>query len=95
MHAPLPPPAVRTLLTSILVSDDGIVHFSAHARTRMDERGVDELDVFEVLSRGRVPTKNHAQFEDGSWRYQVRRRDLTVVISFDDTTTTIIVTVMV
>jgi hypothetical protein len=95
MNEPLPPPAVRTLLTSILVGDNGVVRFSAHARTRMDERGVDEVDVFEVLSRGSVPTKNHAQLENGSWRYRVCRRDLTVVISFDETTTTIIVTVMV
>lgn len=77
MKEPLSPAQVRTCLNQIL--DAGRVTFSTHVEDMMKARKVSLQDLLAVLRGGAV---RPGEFENGSWRYQVRSGKSTVVVTF-------------
>ena len=64
--------------------------YTSHARLRMRQRNVNDLDITNVL----LSTKKiirEGELENGSFRYSIETKMFTVVISFDDLGTRIII----
>ena len=61
------------------ISDEGFVEMSSHVETRIDERKLAEIDVYNVIRGGRT---GDYTFEKGSYRYRRETPKLTVVIAF-------------
>ena len=87
MHEPLDDAEVEALLHNVL--ENGIVSFPRYALVAMDERGIDELDVRNVLRFGTCAGHRWAR---GSWRYEICTDELVVVIAFRAEDSTVVVT---
>lgn len=84
---PLADATVEALLKNVL--QYGIVSFPSYALVAMDERGIDEVDVRNVLRFG---TCAGHRWTRGSWRYEVCTDELVVVVAFRDEDSTVVVT---
>ena len=84
---PLEPPTTRQVIRAIL--DDGHIEFSRHALEEMEQDGLSELDIINVL-RGGWPSP--AEYERGSWRYRISTRSIVVVVAFRSQSWAVIVT---
>jgi hypothetical protein len=87
MDEPLNNHDARKLVREI--ERDGTVRISRHCVERMDKRGVTRVDIRNALRNGHVAG---ADFEHGSWRYQVVAWRLYVVVAFMDEQNLIVVT---
>ncbi len=77
---PLKAHEAEKLIRSLITSGD--VHFrNPHVARRQAERKIENIDIINVLQRGKV---REAANENGEWRYQVWTARFTVVISLDD-----------
>jgi len=84
---PLSPAVVRRLARHIFRS--GITRFSPHARKRMKDHDLRMHDCERVLLSGwALP----GEWEHGSWRYQLRTHDVTVVVAFRSVHELVVVT---
>ena len=87
LDKPLTAPAARKLIRTIL--KDGSVNFSKHALDEMKKDKLVEIDVVNVLRAGVVQP---GEWENGSWRYQVRTARIVVVVAFRSETVARVVT---
>lgn len=62
---------------------------SNHARERMVRHGIEPADWEHALAAGWVVT---GEWENGSWRYQVRTQTVTVVVAFRSLAELVVVT---
>lgn len=74
---PLKPERARHLIRKIL--ENGSFSFSGHAERELKKDDLTTLDAVNVLRAGVVEP---GEFEKGCWRYQVRTRQMTLVIAF-------------
>jgi len=74
---PLAPEVARRLVRQIWAS--GHVSLSLHAKERMARHGILREEWERALRAGWVMA---GEWEHGSWRYQVRTQDVTVVVAF-------------
>lgn len=74
---PLSPPEARKLILKIVA--EGSVQFSQHALDEMEKDRMIIADCLRVLRGGWVEP---AEFENGSWRHQVRTQSACVVNAF-------------
>jgi len=88
MREPLTPDAARALIRSIL--REGQVARSQHAADEMLADGLTLVDCVNVLGAGAVTEP--ADFINGSWRYRVSTRRITVVVAFRSEQELVIVT---
>jgi len=85
---PLRPPAAKKLVYQIIT--EGIVTYSQpHAEEQMKKRHISMVDCINVLRGGVV---REGEYENGSWRYQVRTPKMCVVIRFESDTILEVVT---
>ena len=87
LDEPLSVPAARKLIRTIL--KEGAVNFSTHALDEMKKDRLVEIDVVNVLRGGVVQP---GEWENGSWRYQVRTARMVVVVAFRSETVLRVVT---
>jgi len=87
MNEPLNDHDARQLIRKIERS--GTVRISGHCIERMEQRGVSRTDIRNALKSGHVAG---ADFEHGSWRYQVVAWKLYVVVAFLNEQNVIVVT---
>jgi len=87
MNEPLNQQEVRRLIREILAN--GVYWTSSHAQAEMRKDGLTELDVVNVLRGGVVEP---GEWENGSWRYQLRTQRIVVVVAFDSETELSVVT---
>lgn len=87
LDEPLSVPAARKLIRVIL--KDGAVNFSKHALEEMKKDSLAEIDVVNVLRGGSVQPP---EWENGSWRYQVRTARMAVVAAFRSESMLVVVT---
>ncbi len=87
MDEPLNDADVQQLLRVII--ETGTVVFTNHARQRMRQRGLDEVDVLNVLRAGYC---SGADLVRQSWRYQIHTRKLCVVVAFRSEHKAVVVT---
>jgi hypothetical protein len=87
----MPPPKLPGLMALIQQAiASGRYLETAHAAQRRRERGMSRAEILFVLEHGHhEPAKDQFHEEYASWDYSVRgktweRRDLRVVVSFDD-----------
>jgi hypothetical protein len=62
------------------VLDCGIFIVSPHARDEMNKENLTDLDAVNVLRGGVV---QEAEYENGSWRWQVRTTRMSFVVTFE------------
>ena len=70
----------RKVLSEIFNSDPNLVSFSKHARNQMKARGLSTVDIINVLKVGKI--FSNPELENGSWRYKLETKKITVVIAF-------------
>lgn len=87
VREPLSPPAAKKLIRTIL--SEGTVSFTKHAREEMAKDKLEEIDIVNVLRGGNVA---QGEWENGSWRYQVRTLLMVAVIAFRSEEMLIVVT---
>ena len=87
MKEPLSPPAARRLIREILAV--GEVVSSRHASQEMKKDDLTIVDCVNVLRGGIVEP---AEWENGSWRYRVHTRHISVVAAFRSEKRLVIVT---
>jgi len=85
--------AVRARQLARKSLEEGSTRFSRHARDRMDEHGMSELDVTNTIRGGHVREERGMTFENGSWRYTIETMRMAVVVAFASEKALVIVTV--
>jgi len=88
VEEPLSAQQAKVLIRAIL--REGNVRFSGHARRRMDERDMSEVDCANVLRGGDVVL---VEPENGTWRYRVATPRMWVAVAFRSARTLVVVTV--
>ena len=88
MNEPLTTTQARAFLNAILAAGSRI-DFARHVEDAMAARRVTLPELLAVLRGGAV---RPGEFENGSWRYQVRGGKLTVVVRFYSETWVICIT---
>lgn len=78
----------RKLLSYVLTH--GEVVFSGHARREMSNDEMTDQDVFNVLRAGRIHEPGELVRE--TWRYRCHTNKFCVVVTFEMSTTTVVVT---
>ncbi len=84
-----PPPKLTTaqLEKQVRAAANGLsLIYTDHACDRMAERGVNSMEVIEILKTGSHAPKDDT-FKDGTWRYSIQgktldSRELEVVVGF-------------
>lgn len=89
LKEPLKPADAKGRIRSIL--SEGETRFSRHAIEEMAEDDLEPLDCVNVL-RGGVVQAGEMNLKDGSWRYRVQTRSVTVVVAFRSERELVIVT---
>lgn len=84
----LPVAVARKLLSHILLT--GEVIFSSHARKEMANDSMAEQDAINVLRAGKI--NEPGEYQGSSWRYRCHTARFCIVVVFDSTTRTVIVT---
>jgi hypothetical protein len=79
MNEPLKPNQVKALVLESIEADE--VAFTTHALREIAKDGMVPLDASRVLRGGAA---SHGEFENGSWRYQIRSGSVVVVVRFVD-----------
>ena len=87
MTEPLPAPEVRRLAKAVVAT--GTVIYSDHALSEMAKDKLTKADVERMLRSG---SAGEGEWENGSWRYQMRTPSIVVVIAFRSTFALVIVT---
>ena len=59
-----------------LILEEGTVDISAHCRRRMRERSADDLDIVNVLEKGRVIREAEWDSNHDEWKYRVEGIDV-------------------
>ncbi len=77
MDEPLSSSDAKRLIREIITN--GTVYYSKHARQEMANDNLSEIDCSNVMRGGVV---GEGEWENGSWRYQVRTQRITVVVAF-------------
>lgn len=76
----LNPEQARKVLAEIFNHNPNLVSFTKHAREQMSERDLKSGDVLNVLKAGKI--WGVPEYENGSFRYRVQTKKMTVVIAF-------------
>ncbi len=84
----LPQARARKLLSYVLAN--GEVAFTRHARSEMANDDMTEQDVINVLRAGRI--HEPGEYVGASWRYRCHTTKFCVVVAFEASTSTIVVT---
>ncbi len=87
LDEPLEPRVAKRQILWIL--GNGWVRFSRHAEEEMRKDAILKADVLGVLRGGFVQP---AEYRRGSWRYEVRTQELSVVIAFHTADILVVVT---
>lgn len=86
--APWDPAQARQIIRPIL--DSGVLSFSKHARQRMAERDIKEVDCVNVLRAG---WPEPGEYENGSWRYRVQTQRMCCVVAVPDIHRVVVISV--
>ncbi len=79
LKQPLKASEAQRLIRSL--TETGDVHFrSPYVARRQAERRIENIDVINVLQRGKA---REGEYENGEWRHQVWTARFTVVVSFE------------
>lgn len=70
----------RKVLSEILNNNPNFISYLTHCKDQMKARRLIAGDVFNVLSVGKII--DEPEFVNGSWRYRVQTKNITVVIAF-------------
>ena len=70
----------RKVLAEIFNNSPNLVSFTKHAREKMVERDLKTGDILNVLKGGKILSE--PEFENGSFRYRVQTKKITVVLAF-------------
>ena len=84
----LQPAQARKLLSHVLRA--GEVIFTKHALDALADDGRSERDALNVMRGGRI--HEPGEWKDDLWRYRVHTARMCVVVGFETTTMTIVVT---
>ncbi len=87
MNEPLDPPKAKALI--LLILEEGSVVFSKHAKKEMQNDGLVDQDILNILRAGIVEP---AETENGRWRYRVRTSRMYAVTSFRSESELVVVT---
>ena len=64
------------------LTDSGDVHFrNPYVARRQAERNIENIDIINVLQRGKV---REAEFENGEWQHRVWTARFTVAVALED-----------
>lgn len=91
MTEPLSAVEARKLVRHILTS--GTYGFTRHAKERMAERRMSQVDCVNVL-RGGLVNEALTSFENGTWRYSIQTTSMAVVVAFRTEEQLVVVTAM-
>lgn len=80
----------RKVLSEILNKHPCFLSYSKHGLEQMKVRGLIAGDVINVLIVGKII--DDPEFENGSWRYRVRTKNITVVVAFRKPTHVTVIT---
>lgn len=70
----------RKVLSEILNCNPNFLSYSKHGQEQMKARCLIAGDVINVLMAGKI--ENDPELENGSWRYRVTTKNITVVVAF-------------
>lgn len=71
----------RKSLAEFFNTNPNNVSFTKHAQEQMLKRDIMSGDILNVLRAGNI--HNDPEFENGSWRYQIETKKITVVFAFN------------
>ncbi len=80
----------RKVLAEILNHNPNLISFTKHARIQMKERNLKSGDVLNVLKVGKI--FSDPEFENGSFRYRVQTKKMTVVVVFKNPHHVVVIT---
>lgn len=80
LDEPLDPQEAKRLLLDII--EAGGVRFTRHAKLRLGERNLTEIDCVNVLRGGVVEEAEPSESRSGGWCYRVRSYRINVVVAF-------------
>lgn len=86
----LSPGQARKILAEIFNRNPNLISFTKHAREQMSDRDLKSGDVLNVLKAGKIFSE--PEYENGSFRYRVQTKKITVVIAFKRPNHIIVVT---
>ena len=79
LNEPLRPPDAKLLIRDILVNGE-VTWSKPHAEERMKKWRLTLVDCVNVLRAGAIA---EGEYENGSWRYRVHTRKISVVVRFE------------
>lgn len=82
----------RKLVAKIVQHYPFNIRFSRHALDEIEKDGLIISDILNVMKSPDAKIRNEAGFEKGSYRYRLETNRITVVISFDSSTSFVVVT---
>jgi hypothetical protein len=71
----------RKILAEFFNTNPNNVSFTKHAQEQMQKRNLMSGDILNVLRAGNI--YKNAELENGSWRYQIETKKITVVFAFN------------
>lgn len=71
----------RKSLAELFNTNPNNISFTKHAKDQMLKRDLMSGDILNVLRAGNI--HNDPEFENGSWRYQIETKKITVVFAFN------------
>lgn len=86
----LNPGQARKVLAEIFNHNPNLISFTKHAREQMRERDLKSGDVLNVLKAGKIFSE--PEEINGSFRYRVQTKKITVVIAFKKPNHVVVVT---
>ena len=86
----LNPEQARKVLAEIFNHNPNLISFTKHARKQMSERDLKSGDVLNILKAGKIFSE--PEYENGSFRYRVQTKRMTVVIAFKKPNHVVVVT---
>ena len=86
----LSPAQARKVLAEIFNHSPNLVSFTKHAREQMQERDLKSGDVLNVLKGGKILSE--PEYENGSFRYRVQTKKITVVLAFKKPNHVVVIT---
>jgi hypothetical protein len=70
----------RKAISEIFNANPNFIAFSKHGLAQMKKRDLTTVDVVNVLNVGKILVD--PELENGSWRYRVETKKITVIIAF-------------
>ena len=86
----LSPGQARKVLAEIFNHNPNLISFTKHAREQMSERDLKSGDVLNILKAGKIWSE--PEYENGSFRYRVQTKKMTVVVAFKKPNHVVVVT---